>query len=90
MQSTIPKPPKWETTATTLRCESIDDYVTLTVTREWRGKCTWCFKYKTPAGRNAPRMTATIREKIKKCTGPDCPAVAKYRDRLISEEAAKR
>lgn len=90
MQGKIPEPAKWETTATTLRCESIDRYVTLTVSREWLGKCAWCLKYKTPAGQNAPRMTKAIREKLKKCAGPDCPVVAKYRDRLLAEETAKR
>jgi hypothetical protein len=35
-------------------------------------------------------MNNTVREKIKKCTGPDCPVVTKYRDRLMAEEAPKK
>jgi hypothetical protein len=88
--TTKPEPAKWEITGTTLRCESIDDYVTLAVTREWMAKCTWCLKYKTQSVQNAPRKKKTIREKIEKCIGPGCPVVTKYRDKLMSEEAAKK
>ncbi len=88
--TTKPAGPKWEVTATTLRCESIGEYVTLRVSREWTAKCAWCVKYTPDAVQNAVAIKKTIQEKIKKCVGPDCPVVTGYRDRLMAEEAAKR
>jgi len=91
MQSTTkPESAKWAITAKKLWCELIEDYVTLTVTKEWLAKCTWFLKYKARTGQNAPRMNNTVREKINKCAGPDCPVVTKYRDRLMAEEAPKK
>jgi hypothetical protein len=91
MQSTTkPEPAKWEITAKKLRCEPIDDYVTLTMNREWLAKCMWFLKYKAPTAQNAPGIRNTVQEKIKKCTGPDCPVVAEYRDKLMAEESPKK
>jgi hypothetical protein len=42
-----------------------------------------------PMAQNAPRTENTVREKISKCTGPDCPVVTGYRDTLLVEESPK-
>ncbi len=85
-----PEPAKWEITAKKLRCGPIDDYVTLTVNREWLAKCMWFLKYKAPTAQKFSRIGNTVREKMKKCTGPDCPMVTEYRDKLMAEETPKK
>ncbi|MDD4860216.1 MAG: hypothetical protein PHR56_08485 [Dehalococcoidales bacterium] len=61
----------WQVTATTVRCESVDDEVTIMVSRDGTVKCTGYQKSKKPAG----------------CTGPDCAPALQYREKLLAEQA---
>ncbi len=83
------EPAKWEITATTLHCDFIDDLVTITVTRDWLAKCSWYLQYKGNTDKNQPKIDRATKGKITKCKGPDCPAVTKYRDKLMAEESEK-
>lgn len=81
----------WEITAMGLRCDYIDDFVTVRVKRDWLGECVWYRKYKSNASEeHKQKLGAAIKEKMNKCVGPDCPTVKKYRDKLIEEESGKR
>jgi hypothetical protein len=44
---------------------------------------------KTSKG-NKQKFGKIIMQKIEKCVGPDCPVIAKYRDKLIEEELGKK
>ena len=80
----------WEKTAISLRCDYIDDFVTVMVNREWLTKCAWYLKYKLSATKeNKQKIDKTIKGRIDKCVGPDCPVVTKYRDKLTEEERGK-
>lgn len=80
----------WEKTAISLRCDSIDDFVTVMVNREWIAKCAWYLRYKLKATKeNKQKIDKTIKGRIDKCEGHDCPVVTKYRDKLIEEERGK-
>jgi len=90
-QSVEREPANWEITAIGLRCDYIDDFVTVRVYRDWVTKCTWYLKYKfTTSKGNKLKLEKRIKGRIDKCVGPDCPVVTKYRDKLIEEESGKR
>jgi hypothetical protein len=81
----------WEITATGLRCYYIDDFITVRVNRDWLAECAWYLKYKSNASKkDKQKLNETIKRRIDKCVGPDCPIVAKYRDKLIEEELGKK
>ena len=85
------EPANWEITAVALQCDYIDDLVTVRVNRDWVAECAWCFRYKLKKSEERQqKIDATIRGKIDKCIGPDCPIVTKYRDQLIEEEFGKK
>ena len=84
-------PANWEITAFSFGCDYIGDTVTVRVTRDWLAKCAWYLKYKTdtPKGRKQ-EIDKVIKHRIDKCLGPDCPLVAKYREKLIEEAFGKK
>ena len=88
LPSADPERANWEVTAIALPCDYIGDFVTLRVSRDWLAKCAWCLKYKLNTSKE--RFDDTIKVKIDKCVGPDCPIVAGYRDKLIEEEFGKK
>ena len=59
-------PATWQTAVTTIKCEMIDDYVSIMVQRDWTPKCTWYNQYKAPAreGKRGGKLDKTIRNKI--------------------------
>ncbi len=81
------QPGNWQITATTIRCDFVDDFVTVMVESDWTTKCVWYNRYKHKAsGDKKQKFDKTIKSKIERCAGPDCPLVTEYRDKLIQEE----
>jgi len=81
------KPANWQITATTIKCDEIDEAVTVMVNRDWTTHCTWYSKYKQKVIENKKqKFEKQIKQKIAECVGPDCPLAIKYRDKLIQEE----
>lgn len=81
------KPAKWQVTATTVRCEFVDDFVTIMVDKDWTTKCVWYRLHKQKALEGSKqKFDRNIKLKIEKCQGPECSYVTKYRDKLIKEE----
>lgn len=79
---------KWQTAVTTIKCEKIDDYVSIMVQKDWTVKCTWYNQYKEPSseGKKSIKLDKSARKKIEKCEGPLCSYVTGYRDKLMEEE----
>jgi hypothetical protein len=78
---------KWQITATTDYCESVEDFVTFLVYNNWSHRCTWWAKFKQVAVNDPKHQFAgEIKKKIAACQGPDCKLVIAYRDKLIREE----
>lgn len=81
------QPGNWEITATTIKCEHVDDFVTLMVDSDWTSRCVWYRRYKEGASGNPrAKLSKDIRTKIPLCLGPDCPLLIGYRDKLMEEE----
>jgi len=91
MQSTgKPEAANWEITATSLRCDYTGNVITIRVSRDWLANCTWYIKYKLNAPKEKKqKIDKTIKRRIDKCIGPNCPIVTKYRDKLMEEEFGK-
>ena len=85
------KPAGWQITATTIRCDLVDDFVTIMVNKDWSTKCNWYNRYKQKALEDKKqKVKKEIRLKIEKCSGPECSYVGDYRDKLIQEESADK
>jgi len=85
------KPAKWQITATTIRCDLVDDFVTIMVNNDWSTRCAWCNRYKQKALEDKKqKFDKAIRVKIEKCAGPECSYVTDYRDKLIQEESGSK
>ena len=81
-------PANWQVTATTIRCDFIDDFATLLVKNDWVAKCVWYNRYKQKAIEGKKQsFDKRIQLKIEKCAGPTCRYVTEYRDKLIQEES---
>jgi hypothetical protein len=81
------QPAKWQITATTIRCDLVDDFVTIMVNKDWSTRCAWYNRYKQRALEDKKqKFDKKIRFKIEKCAGPECSYVTDYRDKLIEEE----
>jgi len=80
------KPADWQVTATTIHCDLVDDNVTIMINGDWTHRCAWYQRNKSPAGDAGRKGLDTgRRERIQRCTGPDCMYVIGYRDKLMSE-----
>lgn len=66
----------WQITAATLRCDTVNDEVTLLVYRDWSVKCTGAAKH-TQTGRGNGRRV---------CQGTNCSLAQAYLKRLRNEE----
>ncbi|HEX76580.1 MAG TPA: hypothetical protein G4O12_08405 [Dehalococcoidia bacterium] len=81
------QPAKWQITAVTVRCELVDDFVTIVVNKDWTTRCTWYSRYKQKALEDKEqKFDNEIGLKMEKCAGPECSYVTDYRDKLIQEE----
>ena len=69
-------------TAVTVRCEAVDDEVTLLVHKDWSVKCTGYGKYASSASTRQSKKGKAVR-----CNGPECPPVIDYRQKLQAEES---
>jgi hypothetical protein len=82
-------PAGWQITATTIRCDMVDDLITIMVYKDWSAKCVWYARYKGAALDNhRKKFSRGVKAKIAGCQGPDCKYVLDYRDKLIAEEKA--
>jgi len=78
------QPAKWQITATTIRCDLVDDFVTIMVHKDWLTKCAWYNRYKKKAlGERKQKCDKKMKLKVEKCQGPECSYVTGYRDKLI-------
>lgn len=82
------EPAKWQITATTIRCDLVDDFVTVMVNKDWSARCAWYGRHKQKAleGKKQ-KFDKDMKLKIEKCAGPECAYVTDYRDKLIKEES---
>lgn len=79
----------WQVTATTIRCDLVDDFVTIMVYKDWTTKCAWYNRHKQKEAAGEERkIDKKMKLKIEKCVGPECSYMTDYRDKLIEEEAA--
>jgi hypothetical protein len=78
----------WETTATTIYCDAVDDEVTLIVSADGTVRCTGHQKYARPDKETAREMKSKRRRSGKAlgCAEVACSRVVQYRDRLLGEK----
>jgi hypothetical protein len=72
----------WQITATTVRCNMVNDDVTLLVYKDWSVKCTGFTKY----GKTG-KSTSNRDRHNHKCEGTECQLAVQYRQKLQEEEA---
>ena len=85
------QPARWQITATTIKCDLVDDFVTIMVYRDWSTKCVWYARNKQKAVEDKNyKVDRQIKAKVDKCQGPECSYVISYRDKLISEELGEK
>lgn len=75
----------WQITATTVRCDAVDDEVTLLVYKDWTVKCTGYNKYKRDANNEGRGIKASPRRGTG-CAGTQCPLAVQYRQKLQAEQ----
>jgi len=82
------KPASWQLTATTIKCDIVDDEATIIIYKDWSAKCTGHSRYASfskAEGLNKKKSLTSGRRR--QCLGPQCPKVIEYRERLLSEES---
>ncbi|NWF91878.1 MAG: hypothetical protein HXY46_03105 [Syntrophaceae bacterium] len=87
VRSDLPSP-RWQSWVTTIRCEMIDEHVSLMAKNDWTSHCTWYKEYKgsTSEGKKIVKRDRKTKRQIELCQGPLCSYVTSFRDRLIEEE----
>ena len=84
-------PVNWQITATTIKCDLIDDYVTIMVYKDWSTKCVWYSRNKQKADEDKNyKVDRKIKPQADKCRGPECSYIASYKDKLVKEEFGER
>lgn len=80
-------PPNWQACVTTIKCDLIDEYVSIMVKNDWSSKCTWYQSYKAPNpdGKKRQKPDRITKKRTELCQGPLCSHVTNYRDKLMSE-----
>ncbi len=81
----------WQTTATTIYCEAVDDEVTFIVKRDWAARCVSYNRYGVPdkdTGRLLKAKETTTGRKLA-CEGPECHRLRVYLGKLQKEESGK-
>jgi hypothetical protein len=82
------KPASWQLTATTIKCDIVDDEATIIIYKDWSAKCTGYSRYASSSkasGLNKKKSLSPGRRL--KCLGTQCPKVIEYREKLLSEES---
>jgi len=79
---------KWNTCVSTVRCDMINEHVSVMVKNDWTSHCTWYKQFKDPVPGSPKRIKPDrkTRRKIELCQGPLCSYVSNYRDKLIRDE----
>ncbi len=85
-------PAKWQACVNTVKCDFIDEYVSIMVKNDWTSRCTWYARYKDSASGSEKRVKPDrmTKKKLQLCQGPLCSYVEGYREKLIKEEGAAR
>jgi hypothetical protein len=65
----------WKVTATTLKCDHVDDFATIMVQPDATAKCSHVNRYSS--SKNA-------KQKMKNCKWPDCPLVAGFKEKALA------
>lgn len=91
-EATLRTPAKWHTCVSTMKCDTIKDYVSIMVKNDWTPVCTWYRQNKEAISgdKKRGRPDRKVREKIPLCQGPLCSYVTGYLDRLMKEEQAMK
>ena len=78
----------WQVTATTVRCDAVDDEVTIMVFKDWSSKCTGHQKYADSREEqlNLVKRGLQVRRTLE-CEGVRCTRIAEYGQKLQDEEA---
>ena len=78
--------PDWETTATTVHCDAVDDEVTLIVNADGTSRCTGRQKYAKPDKETSRANKKKSNQKGKQpgCSENDCSTLSRYRDSLLN------
>lgn len=79
---------KWHTCVSTIKCDNINEHVSIMVKNDWASHCTWYkqFKDETLGSPKKIRLDKKTKKKMELCQGPSCSYVTSYRDKLIKEE----
>lgn len=84
------KKPSWQLTATTIKCEAVDDEITIMVNPDGTAKCASYDKYGSPDKKTLADMEKRAKKLgfTPKCEGPTCRRITDYRDQILAEEDA--
>jgi len=79
---------KWHTCVSTVKCDVINEHVSIMVKNDWTSNCTWYKQFKGPVPESPKKIKPDkkTRRKIELCRGPLCSYVSSYRDTLLKEE----
>ena len=81
----------WQVTATTIRCDAVDDEVTIVVYKDWSTRCTGFHKYteSREAQLNLVRKSLQMRLALE-CEGVLCTRITDYKQKLQDEAGMTR
>jgi len=79
---------KWHTCVITVKCDVVDEHVSIVVKNDWASHCTWYKEFKDPVPGSPKRIKPDkkTRRQIDLCLGPFCSYVTGYRGQLIRDE----
>jgi hypothetical protein len=83
---------KWHSCVSTVKCDMINEHVSIMVKNDWTSTCTWYRQYKDMVSGDKRRVKPdrNVRKKMGLCQGPLCSYVTGYRDKLIREEQGEK
>jgi len=82
--------PDWQVTATTIRCDAVDDEVTIMVYGDWSTECTGFHKYTESREEQLNLLRKSLRlQRTLECEGVRCTRIAEYKQKLQDEEAMR-
>ncbi|AKG53617.1 hypothetical protein DGWBC_0954 [Dehalogenimonas sp. WBC-2] len=82
------KKPDWQVTATTIKCDAVEDEITIMVHPDGSAKCASYVKYGATKNKTISDMAKRAKKMglTLKCEGPLCHRVIDYRDKIMAEE----
>jgi hypothetical protein len=66
---------RWQVTATTINCNSVDDFAVIMVYGDSTAKCSYVSRHS---------RVKDSRKRLRACRWPDCPLVNKFRNRALA------